>query len=624
MDSQNKKTTVKKTTLSVKNVPITKKAPPASTTKKEVIKKTDQLLKQKESDVSSPAAAVVIPSVLTNQTKQAVPNVPVVPVFSSVVTVPTVPMVATAPAGLVSAHAEVLYKPTRADTKQVGHIPLNKMLKMLRYAARHGDYTHVYSIASVMVDNECVQCLRRELVEFMLGSGFMLWYPMHALSVLQVPATELASYFANVCFDASTSDFFMFPDLCTRRACDVYYNFARDLSITLNDAALNEAICALYADHDNAGELQARGITFAYALIAGINGCDSSAFDLSWLDVALRNAFFLSKFNVDNMFAIFQHLCTHYKFCEPYLELLPKIRVLYDKLNEGKPCTFHWNRGCRLIITFLIFFFFFKCAYEPRVLPSHAVIPTSKIPFVSKYDMFIAPAVHDYIFARFGNLKCNMFRGYLFGMIAGVPRVPLQTIAFPPFERNFLKSVNALWRSKYTNVTVCTTDHFLVSRLKRDLPVKAGESQKTIVIGPVFPTETDAIAHKIKFWMDKFAALKIVGKTLECVRLYFADNFANNYGGMMFIHVPLGAAIERVSEEAWGSTFVRLFAALCASYIVDIGLSRSMFYFVDGKIFCAAMWMPVVVAVQRYTVEQQLVFLGIDAEFYEKQKKYIL
>lgn len=602
----------------------------AASVPKKVDGTTNSSVLKKKSSTVVKKPAVVLPSPVTNASVSAAPAelTPSTPPVASLTVKSMSPGTAPAvPLPLPNAQAEMsgamLYKPNRNDTKQVGHVPLPRLLKMLRYAARHGDYAHVYSVGLVMVDAGCVQCLRRELVEFMLGSGFLLWYPMQALSVLQVLPADLPSYFANVCFDASTSDFFNFIDLCTRRACDVNYNFSRDLSITLNDAALGEAISALYASHECAPELQARGITFAYALVAGINSSESSAFDMSWLDVALRNAFFLSKFGLPKLFCIFELLCTHYKFCEPYLELLPKVRALLDKLDEGKPSDFHWNRGCRLIVVFLVFFFFFKCVYAPRALPAHAVIPTVKVPFSVKYDAFIAPSQHDYVFMRFGNLKCNMFRNYVFAMVAGVPRTPLRTVAFPPFERNFAKSVNALWRSKYTNVTLATHEHFLISRLNRNLPIKAAETQKTIVIGPVFQAEMESIGSKIAFWMGKFDALKIGGKVAECVRLYFAENFAATHGGMLYIHVPLSAEIKRVEEGAWDTMFVKMFGVLCATYISEIGLSRDMFYYVDGKIFCAAMWMPVVVSAQRFTVEQQLTFLSIDSAFYEKQKKFI-
>jgi hypothetical protein len=569
-------------------------------------KKSD--LKNKEKEKGTPLVAKVAPLA------KAIPVVPVTPASDP--------------------NTVVLHKPSRTDTKQVGHVPLAKVLGMLRYAARHGDYVFVYSAASALVDNQCAQCLRRELVEFMLSSGFFLWYPMQMIPVLQVAAADLPSYFANVVFEASTCDFFNFPDVCTRRACDVQYNFARDLSITVNDCALNEKISQLYTNPirgvevENIPELQARAITFAYSVIVGINGCESSSFELSWLDVALRNAFFLSRFGLDKLLAIFDLLCLHYTFCHPYAEMIPKVRILHAKLAEGKPNAFFWNRGIRLIVVFLIFFFFFKCTYNARILPSHAVIPTARVHFVARYEAFLTPTNSEYLFARFGNLKCNLFRGYLHSMINGVPHVPLHTIAPPPFERNFVKSVNALWRGKYTNVTMERLTHFLVCRLNRALPFKFDDDSKAIVWGPIFPVEKEAISSRIAFWMDKFAALKIERRVMECIRLYFAENFSNTYGGFAYIIIKLGAVVRNLTDAQWESTPVKLFAALCATHIVDIGLTRDHFYeVVDGvgppKLLCAAMWMPVVVVAEKYGVHKQLESLAIDNAFYEKHKSFL-
>lgn len=520
----------------------------------------------------------------------------------------------------------MLYKPNKSYVKQIGHLPLMSVLGMLRYAARHGDYVHVYCIANVLVENQCVQSLRRELVEFMLGSGFLMWYPMHSLMVLQTPENALPSYFANVCFDVSTTDFFMLPDMCTRRACDATFNMARDLGIGINDCAINREISELYASMDNAAELQARASTFAYAIVVGINSSETPSFDLSWLDVALRNVFFLARFGISHIFRIFDLLCEHYKFCEPYAELMPKIRALHSKLMEGKPSSFFFNRATRLILVFLIFFFFFKCVYCNRDLPAHNVIPTEHAPFVPKYEKFLTPSHSEYMYARFGNLKANLFRRYIFTMSSTIPHVQLKSIPPMPFQKDFQRSMNMLWLGKYTNVRLSAQRHFLLCRMNKNLSLKIDDAEKTIVMGPIFSAEQAVFGERILFWMNKFSALKITDKVLECVRLFFAQDagVVTRLGGVLYINIPLSAEVNILSEAQWGTAFVRLFASLCASFIRDIGLSRDMFYSVEGKLFCAAMWMSPVVNIEKYSVEQQLDFLKIDKSFYDSNKKYFL
>ena len=586
----------------------------------------------KKKIVAQPASAVKTPVQVNNSViRRPTPKSPVVPPAKVNEPVPVVSKEdEPAPIAPAAESEAVLYKPLPSDTKQINQVSLSKTLAMLRYAARHGDYVFVHSAASALVDHQCVQTLRREMVKFMLSSGFLLWYPMQMLPALQIAAADLPSFFANICFDVSTTDFFNFIDVCTRRACDAQFNFARDLQITVNDCALNEKISELYAtpirgvEEKHVSEIQARAITFAYALIIGVNSCESSSFDLSWLDVALRNAFFLTRFSLTNVFSIFELLCVHYTFLRPYAELVPKVRILHGKLIEGQSTPgFFWCRATRLVVVFLIFFFFFKCTYAQRALPTHAVIPTKRQPMNTRYEPFLSPTHAEYRFARFGNLKCNLFRGYVFTIAEGVPHVPLRTIAPPEFDRTFLRSINVMWRAKYTNVTIERHTHLLVSRLNKALPLRVDDAQKALVFGPIFQSETEAYGAKLLFWMNKLEALHITSRVAECVRLYLADNFANKYGGMAFINVPLSACVRNLSDAQWDTTFVRLFASLCATHICDIGLTRDMFYEVDGRLLCAAMWMPVVVVATRFSVTQQLESLGIDDAFYEANKKYL-